>query len=270
MSEQEFGDVGPEPELVEATETVDAPEPVSPEVAAEARKYGWKPREEYTKAPEGWVDADRFMGFASTQVKVLRDENRAMREQLGGIATTTQQALERVRAQEREAWEGKLAEVRRQQAEAVQTADVDAYNRARQNEAQMLARAPAAQPVGNPEVQAYIASNDWTKDQALMAYAHRAINETPGILSLPAMEQVKWAERQVRANFPDRFPAPVQAPPSMRQRVDGGGLAASRRGERGSADLPAEAKAVAESFVKEGVFPSVDAYAKAYFAQGGV
>lgn len=275
-----------EDELPEIEEAVEAPEveQPDPDLEAEAKKYGWKPKSEFTLAPDGWVDAARFMEMPQTQVKILRDTNRELArqrkeldERLSRIDQTTSAALNRVREQEKRQYEAALARVRAEQTKAVEVADVDAYNKARQNEEQLLKAMPAAPetPAYPPETLSYMQSEkgSWMKDAELMAFAAQAIDDAPGVRALPAAKQIEWAERQVRSVFPEKFApsapqaAPVAAPRASR--VDGGGLASARR-ERGPEDLPAEAKQVGAQFVKEGLYSNLQEYARDYFKQAGV
>jgi len=100
-------------------ETPAEPSPEQVEAEGEARKYGWKAKEEFDLAPEGWVDANRFLELPSTQVKMLRDtrkqlerELRERDEKLSGIERTARTAVEAARKQERERYEAQLAELK--------------------------------------------------------------------------------------------------------------------------------------------------------------
>lgn len=275
MSEQEI-----ERDLTEeAQEQPEAAPAPDPEIETEARKYGWRPKEEFTRDPDGWVDASRFLELPATHVKMLRDQNKAMeqerrelREQLSGISRATEAALQRQREQDRAAFEARLAAIREEQRQAVETADVERYTAARQREERLAQSAPQqAQPQVHPDVASYMASNEWTKDPEMFRFAVDAVENGPGIKSLPPARQLAWAEQQVRSVFSDRFPAPApSAPPPPAQpaqsRVDGGGLAGLRRSVAES--LPAEAREIGLGFVKDGLFKNLEEYAAAYNKQG--
>jgi hypothetical protein len=281
MSEIEREDELPEvEEVVEVEAPVEQPDP---EIESEAKRYGWKPKESFTLAPDGWVDASRFMELPSTQVKVLRDTNRELAKQraelderLSRIDQTTSQALQRVRDQERRQYDAALARVRADQQKAVESADTEAYTKARQNEAALLQAMP--QDTGPADVvKSYMESDkgSWMKDQELMAFAVQAIDDAPGVRALSPQRQIEWAERHVRSNFPDRFPQAQSAPVAAAQpvqrvsKVDGGGLATRGR-EKGADDLPPEAKQVGSKFVKDGLYSNLQEYARDYFSQSGV
>lgn len=260
--EHEIEDDGPE---IEAEAEVVAPDP---DTESEARKYGWKPKEEFTRDPEGWVDASRFMELPSTHAKMLRDQKRELereraelKDQLSRIGQASEEAIERMRAQERAAYEARLAHARNEARQAVENADVEAFDRAQQREAELLRQAPRQpQPAPANDLP------DWAKDREMLGFAVNAIEQTPGIKHLTRERQIAWAERQVRSVFPEKFEAPApQTPAQTVSRVDGGGLAGGLKRGKSEADLPPEAKDAGMRFVAKGVFPNLGEYAKSYW-----
>jgi hypothetical protein len=244
----------------------------------EARKFGWKPKEEYTKPPAGWMEPTRFLEHPSTKVKMLRDEKRAweqerqeLSQRLAGIERATADTVKRARDQERQQYESRLAEVQRQQREAVETADSERFENLRRHEDRLRATAPAPQPEVNPEVAAYREKNPWVSDPEVGAYAYHLIEANPAVKTLTFANQMKFVEKNVREMFPDRFPIlreadiPRQRPDPTHSKVDGGGLAGSRRSLADK--LPAEARAAGSRFVKQGLYSSLDEYAKVYLGE---
>lgn len=255
------------------------------EIEAEARKYGWRPKEDFDKAPDGWVDAARFMEFPSTQVKMLRDtrrelekrlaeQERARAEDIARVEAANKAAMERVRAQEKAQFETRLAQIQRQKAEAAKSMDLETYDRLAQQEAQLRPpKEPEAErqqppPVVPPEIDSYRRENDWAQNPALwqqmsqfVDYAMQTGQMRPD--AAPA-DQLAYADRMMRQARPDLFP---QAKLTT-SRVDGGGLA-PRSGKRGksAADLPADVKKIGADYVKEGIYSSIDEYATDYFAE---
>lgn len=258
-------------------ETPAEPSPEQVEAEGEARKYGWKAKEEFDLAPEGWVDANRFLELPSTQVKMLRDtrkqlerEIRERDEKISGIERTAKTAVEAARKQERERYEAQLAELKTNQRKAAEVGDVETFDRLAAQEAQMRQKAPEvpvreeAKPQLAPEISDYMAANTWTKNPQAIAFAREAIDRNPEVMMLPPIKQVQWAEKKVQEYFPELFDKP-KAPPA---RVDGGGLGIPRRSGKSAADLPADVRAIGKEFVEQGLFKDLDAYAKDYFAQG--
>lgn len=252
------------------------PEP-DPDLAAEARKYGWKPREEFNLAPDGWVDAGRFLQLPTTQLKMSRDIQRNLAAQLkerdenfNRLESMTKVAIERVRDQERSQYAAKIAELEQAKRAAAEIGDVEKYDALARQQTEIKPPLPAGEvpqngrPVFAPDLEKYLSENAWTKDQAAFAFAKQAIDRSPDALMLPPLRQVQWAEKRVREFFPDLFPE------EKRQvaKVDGGGIGFNgRTRERGADDLPSDARKQGEEFVKEGIFKSLSEYATDYFKQ---
>lgn len=276
MSELEQGQEAPE-------ELIDAPEPeqveeapkVDPELEADARKYGWKPKEEFTLDPEGWVPADRFLELPSTQRKMTQDINRRLEkelkerdERLERIAATSAEAVALVRKQERERYEAQLANIEAAKRAAVEVGDAERYDALAAQQKALRPPEHVQQPMPpqvNPVVAEYAKTAAWMQDPNAYRFAELAIEDNPEVKRLPAIKQIAWAEKKVREFFPEHFPEAPARP--QFSKVDGGGLGQIGRRGKGADDLPAEARKVGQEFVSEGVFKSLDEYAASYFAQ---
>jgi hypothetical protein len=258
---------GAEPEQVEVPQA-------DPEVEADARKYGWKPKEEFTLDPEGWVPADRFLELPSTQRKMTQDINRRLEkelrdrdEKLERITATTTEAMERVRKQERERFEAQLQQLEVLKRQAAEGGDVARYDELSRHQKALSPPQEAAEeaPRRHPVVEEYAKTAAWMQDPDAYRFAQMAINDSPEIQRLPARKQIEWAEKKVREFFPEHFPEAPARP--QFSKVDGGGLGQIGKRGRGPDDLPSEARRVGQEFVSEGIFKSLDEYAASYFAQ---
>jgi hypothetical protein len=280
-----------EPEVVEETEVftpeADAEaEAARQELEAEARKYGWKPREEWrtksaerTPEDEGWAPADKFMSLPTTQVKQYRAKEQAwerrereFNDRLAGIERASTEAVRRARAQEAAEWQARMQQAQREQQEAVEAGDTERWKAARGREDQLRQYAPEPPmqdaPSVTPELKAYAEANQWVKVPEAVRYANALIDNSPALLALGRVEggaaQLRAVAEQVKTVFPSLFAAPE--PPPQRQmtsRVDGGGLAGLRRGAT-IADLPREAQEAFASFRKQGVPITEEEYIKHY------
>lgn len=273
MSEQEIE--RDDEEIVEAQEAPPEPSPEEiaerQEIEASARKYGWRPKEEYTLDLNGWVDADRFMALPSTQNKALRDtirENeKALKEyasKISKVDEVVQKVAETTRRQERARYDAQLAEVQRQQREAVAAGDVETFDRLRDHETR-LQRAVPQQHVEAPEIP------DWAKsDPELGRAAFLMIEQRPDIKVMSPTRQLKWVEDRLRSEgFLPAAEAPQPPPQRTTSKVDGGGLAGGmiKRGPSFET-LPADAKEAFAEFVSLGVYKDDEAsrakYLKTY------
>lgn len=280
MSEQEQV---ADPEI--GAEEVASQEPVVEKTAeqveaeTEARKYGWRPKEEFDRDPEGWVDASRFMELPATHLKMQRDITKRLQKELqerddrlSNIERTAKMAVEAARKQERTKYEAELESIRKERRAAAEEGDVARIDALDKREDEVRKNAPAVDDEPRteataiaPEIQTYLDANDWTKNPAAISFARGAIDLNREIQLLPPMKQVEWAEKKVREAFPELFPAQKRASES---KVDPGGLGLlTRKSGKSADDLPADAKAIGKEFVSQGLFKSIDEYAKSYFAQ---
>lgn len=265
------------PELEPEQEPVaEAPSEPDHEAESEARKYGWKPKEEFTLAPEGWVDASRFLELPSTQTKMLRDVNRRLERELGErdkvlskVSEMQERAMQRVRDQERQAYEERIARIEEAKRQAVEVGDVAQYDKLSQDQRKLAPPSDEPEPKAEPEpeVKAYIEGAKWLKDPNAYAFAYQLIEDNPNVKRLPATKQIAWAEARVKEFFPEHFEEPK--PKQTFSKVDGGGTGPLGKRGKGADDLPPEARAAAEMYVKEKLYKSVDEYAKEYFEIGG-
>lgn len=266
-----------ENQLEEHQEDAPTPEELEAQKAAEeeARKYGWRSRDEFDREPEGWVDAGRFLEFPSTQVKMLRDEKEALKGELGGvkeqlerIGSVQREAVQIARDQERKKYEDELAQITQQQRRAVEEANPEAFDALERQKQDMQKRAPQPQqPQVDQAVVKYRQDNDWTQNPALWAEAVQAVEYLPPDQRGSAEQQLEFAEKTMRTKYPHMFQAEPPKTPAA-SKVDGGGLGLGRKMGKGVNDLPSDAQKVAREMVEDGIFKSVDDYAKAYWEQG--
>lgn len=97
----------------------------------------------------------------------------------------------------------------------------------------------------------------------------QAIGSANPALSLG--EVLKATETRMRTIYPDKFSGGQQAiaRPSAPAVEGGGGRgAATRQTGRGGASLPPDARKQGQAFVEEGLYKSLEEYAKDYFAEG--
>lgn len=248
--------------------------PVNFEAQQEARKYGWRPKEEYTNDPKGWVDADRFLKLPSTEIKRMRDERKAERSafesRMQNLERMNNIALER----QKQAFETQIDDLTLQQRVAVQTADTETYDRLEKQKQSLAQQAQEVQPQQNngpdPFISQYVAENEWARNPVLWQQAVQMVSANPAAAGATPQQQVAYAEQQIKMMYPAMFQNETPQPQPRRQqpqRVDGGGLAGAKRATL-SSKLPPEAKSAAEQFVAQGLFKTVDDYAKAYFEEG--
>lgn len=267
----------PQAEPAEPQEASPEPPQADPEAEAEARKYGWRPKEEFDRDPEGWVDAARFLELPSTHKKMLRDELRdtkqEMADRLARLEKANKEAMKRALEAQKSQYEGQLQQVRAAQRKAVEEGDTAAYDRLEGYERDLLKRAPAAEveevkPQTDPYVEQYRGSEagQWLNDPYMYARAAEIIDLSKGAAGATAADQIAYAEARLREYYPHKFASPPKK--AVQARVDGGGLAGGKKRSDASR-LPPEALKAAKEYVEEGIFKSVDEYAKQYWEMEG-
>jgi len=263
MMSDDIEDEGP---IEETVETVEAPpeKVIPPETIELARKYGWRPKEQ-DNLPEGsWMDAERYVAATKTRVRIQADEIAELRRHNAATDAIAKQANDLIRRQERQRFEQELQNIRAAKEEAVEAADKEKYQQLDNYEAQL--RTAPQQPEVHPDVIAYKETpegKEWMDDPILVDFARNAIAKTPGIVSLPPAEQVRWGYQQVKRYLPHMFqPKPEQPREDngryTASRVDGGGLAGGNRSSGLDAD---ERAAFAEMNKKQpGLFKNESEY----------
>lgn len=237
-----------------------------------AKKYGWRPREEFDLDPEGFVEAEKFLEFSSTQVRILRDEANAqkaefeaakadMDKRVEALTATTQMALKRQEEQMQEAHKRELERIHNEQIQAVQEMDTDRFEKLKKEEADLK---PVQASTDQIYVDNYRKENEWVNDPLLWKIGIDAVSAAGPAAGESIQEQLKYAEEKVKDLYPHKFAAPVEEKPQI-TKIDPGGLGG---GINTSDDmtLPPEAKAAAKEFIEMGLYKDEAEYAKDYFS----
>lgn len=239
----------------------------------EARDYGWAPKEDF-KGPESkWRPAEDYLSWAKQsgrlpkgefdelkkQFPAIRQENQALKSQLDEIKGTLTQFVEFSSKAEERAYNKAKTEIEQRIEQAAANADPVAARQATQ-ELQALkpdvpvkpaADKPAA--IGDPVIQDWISKEDWfTKSATLNTFATETFGDLerakPGVSKAELLAETK---RKTMEKFPEKFginpmregAAPVGSPT---------GQATIRKSSKKSYDdLPPEAKAACNKFVKQ-------------------
>lgn len=247
----------------------------------EAKLFGWVPQEDFRGPAERWKTAEDFLEEGKRVNGFLKKDMQKLREELarrdGDVAALRQTMAEFAafhQETERKAYDRARAELRDERKAALREGDgervVEIEERIEQLEeaAQPQRQAPASRPDpgADPVWQGWVAENQWfaknTKLRAITnGYGDILRAEHPELVGRPFLDEVK---RRVQEDFPERFEVEARGRPAA---VGGAGEARRTAGGRGYSALPADAKAACDKFVKEGLVPSREAYAKDYFGE---
>ena len=252
---------------------------VSPEVQHEAESQGWVPKERFRGNESDWVDADTFVKRGREILPILRKNNenlikdlQATKEQLKEF----REAAEEFKKFQRESYERKaqeyesrIQEIKESRAQAISDGDGqkvnaldDALDQAKEDfkEAKQAVKdvVSAKEPEPTPEaidpgLQAWLDRNSWFGQDKRLTGMVNGIGESLR-LEFPLLKGQAFLDKldEVLAEeFPSKFGGKKQSPSS---RVESGSGRAGRSGSSNAQsydNLPSEAKAACDRFVKQ-------------------
>jgi len=287
-------------------EAAPAPQPAEgghDDTETRARAMGWAPKEEFRGDPERWVDAETFVKRGEEELPIVRERLRTMTHKLTDLerkiqardqtyAQTVQTlermntlALERQRQQIEQAYSAaqraavdqadgvRYEQLERDKELALRQHD-ELVNRVRAPEyvQQQMPQQPQQMPIAPhdvAEIETWKATNRWFNADPEMTFSanvehQRLLRDQPG---LTVRENLARVREYVAKRFPDKFGVDSRA--SGPVTVEGGTRIANggRQRSRGAADLPADARAQGERFIKQGLFKNINEYAAEYWSQ---
>lgn len=291
LQEQEVPEVetgievpGEQPEAAEQ-ETHEAP--VVDDVETKARSQGWVPKEEFRGDPSKWRPADEFVKRGEELLPIALERARAAERRIQDIEAQFQQKLARVEKVSQIALERQRSDLQARYDAAMRDAaangDVERYDQLSQGRQQAfqqfddhvrqeLQAPPPTQEMpaeARQTVEGWITQNEWfTRDQELNAVAQqhhmKLLREQPGLSLADNLAETK---KYVQKRYPDRFGISPRTVVQPSVESGGGRMPATMKPrEKGANDLPADVRAVAERFVKQGLFKDVNEYARDYFS----
>lgn len=250
---------------------------IAPEIRQEAESQGWVPKEKFRGNEADWVDADTFVKRGREILPILRKNNENLIKDLNSTKEQLKEfreAAEEFKKFQREAYERKaqeyerrIQEIKESRAQAISDGDGqkvnaldDALDAAKDElkEAKQAVKdaekAPIETPASSeidPGLQQWLDRNTWFGQDKRMTGIVNGIGESLR-LEFPLLKGQAFLDKldEVLAEeFPNKFGK--QTPTS---RVESG----SGRASRGSSsnaqtydNLPAEAKAACDRFVKQ-------------------
>lgn len=266
--ENELGTPAGDEEVAEVVELSDEDK----EIEAQARRMGWRPREEFDRPPQRWVDAKTFVERGMSELPVLRDRYRKldsnMQVQGAELADTKRTVVEQsivlnemremMKHAEDRAYVRAAQELAARERAAVESADTAAYDSIQRERRDLdatrtppAARTPApapaqAQPVAtaptaNPAVEAWVAENPWFRSDPVLnslaiAFDAQVKAEHP---DWGVSDQLAEVKRLCATRFPEKFPTNHRRAAPVAVSTPSGGSSA-RPKQKGVKDLPKE------------------------------
>lgn len=255
MADEELAPEGGEAlELAPETPEIES-EPAADPIADLASEMGWVPKEQYRGDPEKWRPADEFIREGRNIQRSMSDELRSLRGQMETFGRISSQLVEDKAAERDNYW-------RNQHRQAVEEGDLEGADKAL-GELRKLdtARTPETQGP-SPEVNSWIEKNPWYRNDPL-AQA-RAFEICERLKHLPVAEQLAQAERGIRKEFPEHFPAPAKTPPSVQTGQARNPNPSNRA--KAFADMPQASQQMARDMVRRNPGLTLESIASSYWA----
>lgn len=196
-----------EQEIDEQPPVEENQEPSQEDLEARARRFGWKPEEEY-KGNDNWVDAKTFLDMPENDPQYLKKALRGIERNYEKLEKSTEAILEhqnRMIEKEREdAYAQAVAATEAKFKAAVENGDQEAANEA-WREKEQLTQKQVEQTTQDKVVEAWLADNTWfNTDPVMQDYAgkYQAMLEQQGV-SLE--ESLSKTTEYIKGKFPAEF-----------------------------------------------------------------
>jgi hypothetical protein len=251
------------------------------ETEAQARRLGWVPKEEFRGDPAKHRSAEEFLERGKNILPIVQENNDRLQRRVSELESTlketreaTKELLEFSSKAEERAYKRAKQELEARIEQAAQNADPAAARQAVQEMAELEAgrktepkRQPeATAPAVNPVIQDWIDREKWySTDRTLNAFATDTFGEIershPGMSDAEKLAETK---RRTVEKFPEKFGVTPQRRQAAAVATPNGGGSPSRSGKKSYDDLPADAKAACDKFVRTIPGYTRDQYVKDY------
>ena len=266
MTEQE--------EIIEEVQEEAAPkEPEIPqEIINRAKMMGHIPKEEFRGDPEKWVPADKYaenlMPILRSQLGKYETEISSLKSTLEAQRKTTEKILKMSEKSQKIAYEQAKKDIMREQAQAVSDGDVEKWQKLEEKKESLpQPEVIVAEEPKNPIYDQWAAQNSWINepdsDMAIFANSYGPIvQEKYPNISYP--ELLKKVEEKVKEVFPQKFSNPNRQNQTV---VDTGAPTTPSKSKKTYNNLPADAKALCDQNVKDGLYKTKEEWVKVYYEE---
>ena len=255
-------------------------------VEKEARLFGWVPKEEFRGSETDWVDADTFVKRGKEINPILRKNNELLMKRLDEQAKQLESLksdTEEWKKFQKDAFDRKqtelqaqIVELKAQKKTAIAegngelVVDIDDQLdkiKEEQREAKEESKAPppAATTAVDPELSSWLERNTWFGQDSEMTNVSNGLGaavrqQFPNLTGRAFLDKL---DERIAAYFPEKTSLGKKARGSA---VDSTGNVRSggSSGKKTYDNLPAEAKAACDKFVKQGLFKTKQEYVDNY------
>lgn len=227
-----------------------------------ARDMGWRPKEEFKGDDSRWVDAETFVKRGEEILPILKANSRkdkealdAAKAEIAEMKATFAEFRQYHSKTEQRAMEKAKKELEREMAEAVEAKD---HGAVRAIAADMAALSQNVQtdadgsPYKTPDhaktLNQWKGENPWFESDRVMTAAASAIADELEQAGVRGADQLAEVAKRIRAEFPQKFQNDRRNAPAAVE-----GSTPARKAGRSAADLPPEARAQMNKWVKTGL-----------------
>ncbi len=261
-----------ETEEVETDESEQGEQP-DPEMESRARRLGWAPKDDFRGNPDLWVDAATFVQRGEEVMPILKATNRKLEGKIGELEQTLKDFADHHTKTQQRMYQKAIRDLKVEQRKAAEEGDVSRFDQIEQQVQDVVKDATSGKPNGaatdqqakvDPVAKEWAQDNRWFREDPELGNFAATYHETllktkPGLTLEENLQEVTKATKRA---YPEKFSNPKR---NGAQTVEGNPGPKSKGG-KGYSDLPAEAKAACDRFVKQGLMKKED-YVKDYFTE---
>jgi hypothetical protein len=263
--------------------------PEAPQYESEARAQGWVAKEEFRGSEDDWVDAETFVRRGKEIMPILRKNNEKLLKELGEAKKAAEEAREAAKEfrefqkqqfeRKTKDLEAQLEQLKQAKRDAITQGDGDraiaiddAMDELKEQRLEAKQDLKAAedkakevpQVTADPTLNEWMDKNDWFgKDTRLTGMANglgvELRRENPGLQGKAFLDKL---DEELAALLPEKFGKKRTANP-MDGAPSGTARPSASSGKKSYNNLPPEAKAACDKFVKQGLMTK-EAYVAEY------
>jgi hypothetical protein len=260
-----------------------------PDYTAEASAQGWVAKEDYRGNETDWVDAETFVKRGKEIMPILRKNNEKLLKELKearAIAEEARSTAKEFQKFQKEQYERKardlesqLEQLKQAKREAVSSGDGDrvveiddAMDSIKSDVAEARAEAnkqpePVQQQTAQPDenLQAWLDKNPWFGQDKRITDVTNAIGKsiTEEFPTLKGKAFLDKLDEELAATYPDKF-GKKRTPNPMEGAGSTGTSGRPSAAKRSYENLPSDAKAACDRFLKQGLIKSKEQYVESY------
>lgn len=248
--------------------------PAEPSIEDRAKDMGWRPKEEFKGDDSRWVDAETFvkkgeevLPIIKANAKKTEAERDALKADLASLKKDVAEFRQYHSQTEKRAYERAIRDLEERQAEAVEANDLKTV-RSITKEIASLSRDVQTDDAGTPyqtpdhakALNQWKGENPWFGSDRVMTAAANAVADELEQSGVTGADQLAEVAKRMRAEFPQKFENANRRAPAAVE-----GSTPTRKAGKTWSDLPPEARATADRWVKQGLVTK-ETYLRDYFA----